>query len=44
MTSAGVDDCGGYLLFTSPGKWKVSVLQQEQLLGAAVFLVTETEA
>jgi hypothetical protein len=34
----------GYLLFTGPGKWKVSVLQLEQLLGSVVFLVTEYRA
>jgi hypothetical protein len=32
---------GGYLLFTNLGKWKVSVVQQGQLLGSVVFLVTE---
>lgn len=32
---------GGYILFTSPGTWKVSVLQQGHVLGSVVFLVTE---
>ncbi len=38
---AGPIGYGGYLLFTCPGKWKVSVVQQKQLLGSVVFLVTE---
>jgi len=30
----------GYMLFTTPGKWKVSVFQGDQLLASAVFLVS----
>ncbi len=30
---------GGYMLFTKPGKWKVSVSQSGQLLGSIVVLV-----
>jgi hypothetical protein len=32
-------DYPGYILFTTPGKWKVSVAQGDQLLASAVFLV-----
>lgn len=33
-------DYGGYMLFTTPGKWKVSVFQGDQLVASVVFLVS----
>jgi hypothetical protein len=32
---------GGYILFTSAGKWKVSAFQGDQVLASVVLVVTE---
>jgi hypothetical protein len=37
--SSGINGYGGYILFTTPEKWKVSVFQGDQLLASIVLLV-----
>jgi hypothetical protein len=37
--NSGINAYGGYFLFTTPEKWKVSVFQGDQLLASVVFLV-----
>lgn len=37
---SGINAYGGYFLFTTPGKWKVSAFLGDQLLAAVVLLVS----
>jgi hypothetical protein len=37
--NSGINAYGGYILFTTPEKWKVSVFQGDRLLASVVFLV-----
>ena len=38
--ASGINGYGGYFLFTTPGKWKVSAFLGDQLLAAVVLLVS----
>jgi hypothetical protein len=42
--TSGVNAYSGYILFTAPGKWMVSVAQGDQVLGSVVFLVDSVSA
>lgn len=37
---SGINAYGGYFLFTTPGKWKVSAFQGDQLLASVILLVS----